>query len=231
MKKINIVFALIGIAFTLAILSTPVTAQADVCDGFTGKAAGLCMAATVGAKCDRIEPSATARACDRLASGFADATGGDSAPWTVRDFAIELEIYISGSLQSFPATSFSVNGEASASQGDDGLISLSADRCFISESCVINIAFAGLQFVFPLVVPLPTREVNFRLLAVRGDFTSPSSPARAECIILHTDGTGVLTRFQLTPFDVITPLIIGDNITLTDSFNFFLECRIWTSPT
>jgi len=74
MKRVSLLFALILGATQIAY------SQEDVCDGLSGRALGLCTAATVGMRCDSQEPAASQSACDRVVGNFRELTGTEP-PW------------------------------------------------------------------------------------------------------------------------------------------------------
>ena len=67
-------------------------ANAGVCDEFTGKALGLCMAYTAGMKCNTSEPSGNAAACARIEQNLVETTG-ESLPWTCPAFTSESIVF------------------------------------------------------------------------------------------------------------------------------------------
>jgi len=82
MKKIIGAFLVVLTAMLLRVPISQVLAETtDYCAGLTGAARGLCIAATHGANCQEAEPSATKKACDRLATKFRDVTRGQEPPW------------------------------------------------------------------------------------------------------------------------------------------------------
>ena len=85
----------LSILMLIAIGFNAVPAEAGVCDGLTGRAAGICMAATQGVHCDQAEPSASNAACERLAQQYTDATGQAAPPWIV--YGLDLLIKVNGS--------------------------------------------------------------------------------------------------------------------------------------
>ncbi len=67
-------------------------ANAGVCDEFTGKALGLCMAYTAGMKCNTSEPSGNAAACARIEQNLVETTG-EPLPWTCPAFTSESIVF------------------------------------------------------------------------------------------------------------------------------------------
>ncbi|MDH5612967.1 MAG: hypothetical protein OEY66_10980 [Gammaproteobacteria bacterium] len=68
------------------------TANAGLCDGFTGKALGLCMAYTAGMKCNTEEPSGNDAACARIEQNLVETTG-EPLPWTCPAFTSESIVF------------------------------------------------------------------------------------------------------------------------------------------
>lgn len=68
------------------------TANAGLCDDFTGKALGLCMAYTAGMKCNTEEPSGNDAACARIEKKLVETTG-EPLPWTCPAFTSESIVF------------------------------------------------------------------------------------------------------------------------------------------
>lgn len=74
------------------LLFNATTANAGLCDDFTGKALGLCMAYTAGMKCNTAEPSGNAAACARIEQNLVETTG-EPLPWTCPAFTSESIVF------------------------------------------------------------------------------------------------------------------------------------------
>lgn len=96
------------------------TANAGLCDGFTGKALGLCMAYTAGMKCNTDEPSGNDAACARIEQKLVETTG-EPLPWTCPAFTSESIVF------SYQSNAVSINDvgfvnyipDAPNTKGDD----------------------------------------------------------------------------------------------------------------
>jgi hypothetical protein len=87
----------LSIVFAFVLLISPsknlYAETPDLCEQYTGKAKGICIAAIHGARCGETEPSATSLACERLADQFRDATGGEEPPWTPQCPVVCMQAY------------------------------------------------------------------------------------------------------------------------------------------
>ena len=72
------------IVLPFLLLVTPMQAQeSDVCEPLkgSGKAYGICTAATHGVGCGESDQSVSPAACARLEAQYQEATGGEQPPW------------------------------------------------------------------------------------------------------------------------------------------------------
>ena len=66
--------------------------DSDPCDGLSGKAMGLCIAATQGMKCNTSEPSGSDSACRRIEQKLTEITG-TVVPWVCPTFSTESIVF------------------------------------------------------------------------------------------------------------------------------------------
>ena len=199
MRKTKKVGILMVVALIVGIFSNPVVAQEDVCEGLTGKAKGLCTAATK-ANCEQIEPSASTQACERLANLYRDATG-EEPPWLVYDVGYEVSIYVDGILQFFTEFQLQSTTNALSTQDGSGVVHLSTTLCDADDCRESAAVRAPLEGYFPAGT-----TVNFELLAIKG---LPNENAYAHCRLDR------LPTFATIPGTVIyipSDSNLGDNI-------------------
>ena len=202
MRKIEKVGVLIVVALIVGLFSNPVIAQTDVCDGETGAARGLCIAATRGANCDQIEPSATTQACERLAQQYMNATGGTTAPWNVYDIGLEVNIYVNGILQLFTMPQLQSTTNATSLQDESGIVLLSTSLCDPSSYCS---EFGAVRALLEGNFPIGT-TVNYQLFAIKG---LPNANADAHC---RLDRLPTFATIPGTVMWIPSDSNLGDNI-------------------
>jgi hypothetical protein len=149
-------FLMLSLALALpAHASTPdgeTPAVESVCDDYSGKAGGICVAYCEATDCDSDSPHASEKACDRLYDQFVSAVD-EEPPCLVSDYPVDLvysaddivtEIYVDGtalsddgshlgwSLESFQSLTLSSGTHTIAVRVDDIARSLSGFRMAVS---------------------------------------------------------------------------------------------------
>ena len=174
------------------------TAIAGVCDESTGKEYGICIAATEGARCGSIEPSATSAACKRVTNKYIEASGASSAPWEILGF--EVEIYIDKVKQYFGNNDFDLSPygtiEATATQATDGSILFKlTDTCELAhpdDGCYANVTFRSAEQWVPKGTAINIKLLNNYNLPVPTVYNANGGMdyTFAICQVAHLDADG-----------------------------------------